>query len=154
MTELRSHFGFCIASYGRYRCITQVVHFVDLSRRGHGPLTVCESPKPALGFYTWRCRQEFWLWLGLDPFVGSRGLASYLFSLASLPTSRGRDALLQAGLVSPHVGRGMSTIYNRTILIIRAQVQKQSLKWSNCHSCAHITPVVQQNYKEFQTNQR
>jgi hypothetical protein len=36
------------------------------------------------------------------------------FSLASLSTSRGRVALLQANLVSPHAGRGLSTVTTRS----------------------------------------
>jgi hypothetical protein len=40
-----------------------------------------------------------------------------------------------------------------TVQIIRAQVQKQSPKWLNSHTWAHITPVVQRNHEGFQTNQ-
>jgi hypothetical protein len=43
--------------------------------------------------------------------------------------------------------------YNGTAQNIRAQVQKQSPKWSNCHTWAHITPLVQRNHEGFQTNQ-
>jgi hypothetical protein len=42
---------------------------------------------------------------------------------------------------------------NGTSLIIRAQVQKQSPKWSNCHTWTHITLVVQWNHEGFRTNQ-
>jgi hypothetical protein len=42
---------------------------------------------------------------------------------------------------------------HRTVQIIRAQVQKQSPKWSNSRTWAHIIPVVQWNHEEFQTNQ-
>jgi hypothetical protein len=44
-------------------------------------------------------------------------------------------------LVSKHVDNWASLCHG-TIQIIRAQVQKQSPKWSNSHTWAHITPVV------------
>jgi hypothetical protein len=46
--------------------------------------------------------------LSLASFRVTGDLAS--FSLMSLPTPRGRGALLKAGLFSPHAGRGMSTV--------------------------------------------
>ena len=45
-----------------------------------------------------------------------------------------------------------SPLCNRTIQIIRAQVQKRSLKRSKSHTWAHIIPVVHRNHEGFQTN--
>jgi hypothetical protein len=42
--------------------------------------------------------------------------------------------------------------YNRTVQIIRAQVQKQAPKRSNFRTWAHIILVVNQNHEGFQTN--
>jgi hypothetical protein len=42
--------------------------------------------------------------------------------------------------------------YNRTVQIIRAQVQKQVSKRSNFQTWAHIIPVANQNHEGFQTN--
>jgi hypothetical protein len=36
-----------------------------------------------------------------------------------------------------------------TTQIIRAQVQKQSLKWLNSHTWAHITPVANEIMRDF-----
>jgi hypothetical protein len=36
-----------------------------------------------------------------------------------------------------------------TVQIIRAQVQKQSPKWSNSRTWAYITPVVQRNHNQI-----
>ena len=68
---------------------------------------VYESPEQALGQ---RPRTQGGISRGFA-LTSFRVMGTELrFSLASLLTPRGRVALFQAGLVSPHAGRGMSTI--------------------------------------------
>ena len=58
-------------------------------------------------------------------------------------------------LVSMHImlDFGVTNVWcHRTDQFIRAQVQKQSPKWSNSWTWAHINPVVNWNIEGFQTN--
>jgi hypothetical protein len=87
--------------------VTLAFSSIDLSRRGHGPLMVYESLEQALGL---RPRMQGGVSHGLAlASFGVTGTPLHL-SLTSLPTSRGCVALLKVGLLSPHPGRGMSTV--------------------------------------------